>query len=95
MFSSYFLLSYSFKGRLDLVVKYTMQRAARPSKLRAESSEMLTHVKALFSHKPQPVVLSLAYMWCYSWLVIDSRMVAASWARSLLPSQPPACSARI
>lgn len=62
MFSYYFLLSYSFKGRPDLVVKYTMLRAAQPSKLRAESSEMLTYVKPLFSQKPPAVVLSLAYM---------------------------------
>lgn len=68
MFSHYFLLSYFYKGRLDLVAKYTTQRAAHPSKLRAESSEMLTYIKALFSQKPQAVVLCLAYMWCYSWL---------------------------
>lgn len=90
MFSYYFLLSHSFKGRLGLAVKYTMQRAAEPSKLRAESSEMLTYIKALFSQKSRAVVLSLAYMWCYSWLATCYWQQNGSCSELCISAQEPA-----
>lgn len=90
MFFYYFLLSYSFKGRLDFIVKHSMQRAAQPPKLLAGSSEMLTYIKTLFSPKSwlcsEPGTHVMLFLACCLLLTVEW------WLLRALHLSPGACS---